>query len=98
MKVDKCSNYPHLDIWTIKQTEVLNISCCVFQGRQAIEWVIDKIEKEVADIKMTAAKSTDELKKSLTEARKSLDEFSTTAKKTFDDINFANNNGGLPEF
>lgn len=77
---------------------MLNIICCVFQGRQAIEWVIDKIEKEVADIKMTAAKSTDELKKSLTEARKSLDEFSTTAKKTFDDINFANNNGGLPEF
>lgn len=85
-------------VWTIKQTEVLNISYYVFQGRQAIEWVIDKIEKEVADIKMTAAKSTDELKKSLTEARKSLDEFSTTAKKTFDDINFANNNGGLPEF
>lgn len=79
----------------------MNGSCehlLLFQGRQAIEWVIDKIEKEVADIKLTAAKSTDELKKSLTEARKSLDEFSTTAKKTFDDINFANNNGGLPDF
>uniref|UniRef100_A0A1B6J123 PRELI/MSF1 domain-containing protein n=1 Tax=Homalodisca liturata TaxID=320908 RepID=A0A1B6J123_9HEMI len=69
------------------------------KGRQAIEWVIDIIEKEVADIKITAAKGTDELKKSLSQARKSMDEFSTTAKKTLDDIHsFTNNSSGIPEF
>lgn len=69
------------------------------QGRQAIEWVIDKIEKEVADIKLSAEKTTEELKKSLNSARKSMDEFSTNAKKTLDEIhNFTSSNGSIPEF
>jgi len=69
------------------------------KGRQAIEWVIDKIEKEVADIKISAAKSTDELKKSLSHARKSMDEFSTNAKKTLDDIqNFTTSSNNIPKF
>jgi hypothetical protein len=61
------------------------------KGRQAIEWVIDKINTEVNN----AVKSTDEIlsqtKKSIggitSSAKKSMDEFSTAAKKSFDELN-----------
>ncbi|XP_024084312.1 protein slowmo [Cimex lectularius] len=65
------------------------------KGRQAIEWVIDKINTEVIEIRNNAVKSTDEIithtKKSLdgitSTARKSMDELSNAAKKSFDDFN-----------
>lgn len=57
------------------------------KGRQAIEWVIDKINTEVMEIKANAVKTSDELKKSLdgitSHAKKSVDEFSTVAKISF---------------
>lgn len=64
------------------------------KGRQAIEWVIDKINAEVIELKNSAVKGTDEIisqtRKSLGDitstARKSMDEFSTTAKKSFDEF------------
>jgi predicted regulator of Ras-like GTPase activity (Roadblock/LC7/MglB family) len=74
---------------------------CYFQGRQAIEWVIDKIDAEVKEIASSAVKSTDELfthtKKSFdditTTARKSMDDISSAAKKSFDDLQ---NLGNVP--
>lgn len=79
------------------------------KGRQAIEWVISKIETEMKEIKNSAFKSTDEIlsqtKKSLggitSHARKSVDEFSSTAKKTFDEFHHLASNStsnGLPKF
>ncbi|XP_054283662.1 protein slowmo-like [Macrosteles quadrilineatus] len=68
------------------------------KGRQAIEWVIGIIDKEVTDLKLSAAKSTDELKKSLESARRSMDEFSTSAKKTLDDIHNLTSSTNIPEF
>ena len=70
-----------------------------FQGRQAIEWVINKLDAEVKEIASTAVKSTDELfthtKKSFDDititARKSMDDISSAAKKSLDDLhNLAN--------
>lgn len=79
------------------------------KGRLAMEWVIDKINMEVKDIRDSAVKSADELinqtKKSFdgitSTARKSMDEFSTVAKKSFDE--FHNLTGstashGIPKF
>ncbi|XP_022189623.1 protein slowmo isoform X1 [Nilaparvata lugens] len=79
------------------------------KGRQAMEWVIGKIEKEMSDIKNSAVKSTDELlnqtKKSFgditTTARKSMDELSSAAKKSFDEFhNVAGSTTfqGIPKF
>lgn len=70
------------------------ISLNAGKGRQAIEWVIDKIDAEVKEIASSACKSTDEIfnstKKSIdditTTARKSMDDISTKAKKSLDDI------------
>lgn len=70
------------------------ISLNAGKGRQAIEWVIGKIDAEVKEIANSACKSTDEIithtKKSLdditTTARKSMDDISTKAKKSLDDI------------
>lgn len=84
-----------------------SISSNAGKGRQAIEWVIGKIESEVQDLKNTAVKSTDEIfnqtKKSFDDitisARKSMDEISTAAKKSFD--SFAHDlppNQNLPKF
>ncbi|KAL1124204.1 hypothetical protein AAG570_001974 [Ranatra chinensis] len=79
------------------------------KGRQAIEWVIDKINTEVMELKNNAVKSTDEIlshtKKSIdgitSTARKSMDEFSTAAKKSFDELNSLrgspSKSGGLPK-
>lgn len=79
------------------------------KGRQAIEWVISKIDTEMKEIKNSAFKSTDEIlsqtKKSLggitSHARKSVDEFSSTAKKTFDEFHHlasSSTSHGLPKF
>lgn len=60
------------------------------KGRQAIEWVIGKIENEVTQLKSNADELLTQTKKSLDDitisAKKSMDEFSTTAKKTFDNL------------
>lgn len=71
---------------------IINSYFLLFQGRQAIEWVIDKINTEVVELKNNAVKSTDEIlshtKRSIDDitssAKKSMDEFSTAAKKSFD--------------
>jgi len=60
-----------------------NISNNASKGRQAIEWVIDKIEKEMCDIKNTAVRNTDEI---LTQTKKSFEELTTTARKSMDEI------------
>lgn len=75
------------------------ISLNAGKGRQAIEWVINKLDAEVKEIASTAVKSTDELfthtKKSFDDititARKSMDDISSAAKKSLDDLhNLAN--------
>lgn len=71
------------------------ISLNAGKGRQAMEWVISKLEPEVKDLASSAVKSTDELlnqtKKSLDDitlsAKKSMDDISQKAKKSFDEIN-----------
>uniref|UniRef100_A0A1B6C3K4 PRELI/MSF1 domain-containing protein n=1 Tax=Clastoptera arizonana TaxID=38151 RepID=A0A1B6C3K4_9HEMI len=79
------------------------------KGRLAIEWVIDKIDKEMQEIKNSAVKSTDEIltqtKKSLDDitlqAKKSMDGISTSAKKTFDEFQHFTTtppNQGIPKF
>lgn len=70
------------------------ISLNAGKGRQAIEWVIGKLDSEIKELANTACKSTDELlsqtKKSLDDititARRSMDDISSKAKKSFDDI------------
>lgn len=70
------------------------ISLNAGKGRQAIEWVIGKIDAEVKEIASNAVKSTDDLlaqtKKSFDEitssARKSMDDISSVAKKSLDDL------------
>lgn len=79
------------------------------KGRQAIEWVIDKIDTEVKEIATAAFKSTDEILSSTiksldditTTARKSMDDISTKTKKSLDDIHLTAPNTrqkNLPEF
>ncbi|CAH0393914.1 unnamed protein product [Bemisia tabaci] len=60
-----------------------NISHNANKGRQAIEWVIEKIETEVEDLKTTAIKSIDEI---TLNAKKSMDDLSSAAKKSFEDF------------
>ncbi|KAB0797539.1 hypothetical protein PPYR_08532 [Photinus pyralis] len=55
------------------------ISLNAGKGRQAMEWVIGKINAEVKDF----TKSTDEI---LHQTKKSLDDITSTAKKSMDDI------------
>ena len=55
----------------------------MLQGRQAIEWVISKIEAEVTDLKNSAVKNTDEI---LMNTKKSLGEITTAARKSIDDL------------
>ncbi|XP_045459017.1 protein slowmo [Melitaea cinxia] len=70
------------------------ISLNAGKGRQAIEWVIGKLDSEIKELANTACKSTDELlshtKKSLDDititARRSMDDISSKAKKSLDDI------------
>lgn len=64
------------------------------KGRQAVEWVIEKIQSEVQDIASSAAKSTDDL---LHQTRRQFDDitnitkqgmedFQNAAKKSFDEF------------
>lgn len=81
------------------------ISLNAGKGRQAMEWVISKLEPEVNNLAQSAVKSTDELlnhtKKSLDDitqsASKTLDDISQKAKKSFDDINLRAS-ANCPEF
>lgn len=59
------------------------ISLNAGKGRQAIEWVIGKIEAEVKELKNSAILSTDEL---IAQTKKSIDDFATSAKKSMDEI------------
>nr|CAD7439344.1 unnamed protein product [Timema bartmani] len=54
------------------------ISVNAGKGRQAIEWVISKIDAEVKELANSAVKSTDEL---LMQTKKSLDEITNSARK-----------------
>uniref|UniRef100_A0A224XJK4 Putative member of the intramitochondrial sorting protein family n=1 Tax=Panstrongylus lignarius TaxID=156445 RepID=A0A224XJK4_9HEMI len=56
------------------------------KGRQAIEWVIDKINKEVKELKNNAVKSTDEI---LTQTKRSIGGITTSARKSMDGISLA---------
>lgn len=59
------------------------ISLNAGKGRQAIEWVIGKIDCEIKELASTACKSTDEL---LSQTKKSLDDITSKAKRSLDDI------------
>ncbi|KAI4464455.1 msf1/px19 related [Holotrichia oblita] len=59
------------------------ISLNAGKGRQAMEWVIGKLDTDVKDFASSAVKSTDEL---LHQTKKSLDDITTSAKKSMDDI------------
>ncbi|KAL0274028.1 UNVERIFIED_CONTAM: hypothetical protein PYX00_006563 [Menopon gallinae] len=80
----------------VESVMTTSISLNAGKGRQAIEWVISKIEAEVQELKNSAVKSTDEIisqtKKSIdgitSSALKSMDEISSAAKMSFD--SFAN--------
>ncbi|KAJ8686286.1 hypothetical protein QAD02_022080 [Eretmocerus hayati] len=62
------------------------ISFNASKGRQAIEWVIDKIDCEVRDLATTAAKTTDEL---LETTRRQIDDFTNITKRSMDEIQSA---------
>ncbi|KAK7602976.1 hypothetical protein V9T40_002975 [Parthenolecanium corni] len=62
-----------------------NISCNASKGRQAIEWVITKIETEMTDLKNSAVKNKDEI---ITQTRKSIDDFRSSTRKTLDEMLF----------
>lgn len=53
------------------------------QGRQAMEWVIDKMGSEVKDFASSAVKSTDEL---LTQTRRQFDDITTKTRRGMDDL------------
>lgn len=59
------------------------ISLNAGKGRQAIEWVIGKLDSEIKELANTACKSTDEL---LSQTKKSLDDITITARRSMDDI------------
>lgn len=59
------------------------ISLNAGKGRQAMEWVISKLDGEVKGFASSAVKSTDEL---LNQTKKQLDDITMSAKKSMDDI------------
>lgn len=59
------------------------ISSNAGKGRQAMEWVINKLDMEVKGFASSAVKSTDEL---LNHTKKSIDDITQSAKKSMDDI------------
>lgn len=82
------------------------ISLNAGKGRQAMEWVISKLDSEVKDLANSAVKSTDEIifqtRKSIDDithsAKKSMDDISSKAKKSFDDIHsLASGSQSLPK-
>ncbi|XP_033207605.1 protein slowmo isoform X1 [Belonocnema kinseyi] len=62
------------------------ISFNASKGRQAMEWVIDKLESEVKDFANNAVKSTDEL---LCQTRRQLDDLTVKTKRSMDDLQSA---------
>lgn len=70
------------------------ISSNAKKGRQAMEWVLKKINEEINEFSSHAVKNTEEIlsntKKSLGEitetAKKSMDDLSSAAKKSLDDL------------
>lgn len=81
------------------------ISLNAGKGRQAMEWVIGKLDSEVKDLANSAARTSDEIlnqtKKSFDDitsnAKKSMDDISIKAKKSFDDIQNLTT-GPIPKF
>ncbi|XP_043287813.1 protein slowmo [Venturia canescens] len=59
------------------------ISLNAGKGRQAMEWVIDKMGSEVKDLANSAVKSTDEL---LTQTRRQFDDITTKTRRGMDDL------------
>jgi len=70
------------------------ISLNAGKGRQAMEWVISKLDTEVKEIANSTLKSTDEL---IMQTKKSLDDITISAKKSMDDIS-QKAKKGLDEF
>ncbi|KAK2585632.1 hypothetical protein KPH14_010256 [Odynerus spinipes] len=62
------------------------ISFNASKGRQAMEWVIEKLELEVKEFANSAVKSTDEL---FTQTRRQIDDLTTKTKKGMDDLQTA---------
>ncbi|XP_012270114.1 protein slowmo [Orussus abietinus] len=58
------------------------------KGRQAMEWVISKLELEVKDLASSAVKSTDEL---LTQTRRQIDDLTSKTRRSMDDLQNAAN-------
>lgn len=62
----------------------------MFQGRQAIEWVIGKLQAEMKEITSNAIHNTDDLinytKKSLYQVTHSVDDISLVTKKSIEDL------------
>lgn len=62
----------------------------IFQGRQAIEWVIGKLQAEMKEIASNAIYNTDDLisftKKSLQQVTYSVDDISLVTKKSIEDL------------
>lgn len=60
------------------------------KGRQAMEWVINKLNEEVKDLTRSTDEIFNQTKKSIDDiansAKKSMDDISLKAKKSFDDI------------
>lgn len=56
------------------------------KGRQAMEWVIDKIKVEAQELSTEAMKLSEEAMKLSTEARKHFDSVSSEAKKHWDNV------------
>uniref|UniRef100_A0A0A9Y4A5 Protein slowmo n=1 Tax=Lygus hesperus TaxID=30085 RepID=A0A0A9Y4A5_LYGHE len=59
------------------------------KGRQAIEWVIDKLDREVTEIRNNAVSARDEL---LTHTKKSIGGITTTARRSMDGLSSAAKN------
>ncbi|XP_043467242.1 protein slowmo [Leptopilina heterotoma] len=56
------------------------------KGRQAMQWVIDKLESEVKDFASSAVKSTDEL---LCQTRRQIDDLTSKTMRSMDDLQSA---------
>ncbi|XP_050308964.1 protein slowmo [Anthonomus grandis grandis] len=71
------------------------------KGRQAMEWVINKINDEVKDLTRTTDEFVTNTKRSIdgltSSAKKSMDDISQKAKKSLDDIQHLKINGNFGE-